>query len=118
MLTLFSQTPGTMDKRSTQHVVVEGVEQNGGGQFKISLKLALFVQLLVIASGIGGTYAAVRAGIEADRQKIEEQSESIRTLQVSVQSTQQTLTGLTTAITFLSDELKSMQERLWNDRRH
>lgn len=106
-------------------VTLTGVDDPAGrGEYKISIKFALLVQLLVMASGIGGTYAAVRAGIDSDRQHIEQLMDSNRTLNLSIQEAQRSnillgarLETLTTTINFLSQELSSMQDHLWNDGR-
>lgn len=105
-----------MDKRQQQHIVLEGIESRNGGEFKISLKLAALLQVVMMAAGAGATYTATRAAIDSDRQKIEEQSQSIRSLQSSVQVSQQTLSSLTTAIEYLTSEVKYMREHLWNGR--
>ena len=113
------------DQDMPERVTLTGVDDpNGRGEYRVSIRLAMFVQLLVMASGIGGTYAAVRAGIDSDRQHIEQLLDSNRTLNLSIQEAQRSnillgarLDTLANTIDFLSKELTSIQERLWNDRR-
>jgi septal ring factor EnvC (AmiA/AmiB activator) len=87
------------------------------GELKIPMRLAVILQLVMMAAGAGATYTATRAAVEMDKQRIEDQSKAISALQTSMQSSQQTLSSLTTSIDYLTAEVKSMQERLWNDRR-
>jgi septal ring factor EnvC (AmiA/AmiB activator) len=85
-----------------------------GGELKISIRLAVLLQVVMMAAGAGATYTATRTAVDMDRVRIEEQSKAIGTLQVSMNQSQQELSGLTTAINYLTAEVKSMQERLWN----
>jgi hypothetical protein len=118
-----------MDLNSNQdvanHVVLTGVDDpTGKRELKVSLRVAVLIQMLMIASGVGGTYAAVRAGIDSDRQHIEQLLDSNRTLNASIQDAQRNniilssrIDILTSTLDFLSKELNAMQERLWDDRR-
>jgi uncharacterized protein YlxW (UPF0749 family) len=96
------------------HIVVGDINQNDNGELRISLRLAVLLQLVMMAAGAGATYTATRAAIDSDKQKIEEQSKSILLLQATMINTQQSVAGLTTAIDYLTKEVQSMQERLWN----
>ena len=118
MLSLNINNPNYKPMSIRDKIAVGGIESSGGGEFKISLRLAVLLQVVMMAAGAGATYTATRAAIDMDRQRIEEQSQSIKILQGSVQSEAQQLSGLTIAIEYLTNEVKSMQERLWNDRRH
>jgi hypothetical protein len=95
------------------------------GDAKISIRMAVLIQLFVIALGMGGTYAAVRGGIDADHQRLDSQSQTIIQLQSTLASVQQTniiLSGridvLNQSITDLNTNLKTIQEYVWNNKSH
>ena len=101
-------------------VIVEGISRKDGKGLRVSLRLAVIIQLIVISSGIGGTYVAVRAGIDSDRQHIEEAALTIKTLQVSLINTQTLVTqlsgridSLNTTISYLTDNVRTLQDHIW-----
>jgi hypothetical protein len=111
------------ERQSEQiEVIVGGIDRdhaNGHG-LRVSLRLAAIIQLIVISTGIGGTYVAVRASIDVDHQRIEEAAITVKSLQTSLVANQALVAqlsgridNLSTTITYLAENVRILQDRIW-----
>lgn len=108
------------DSERDQERPIEVVVASERRGLRVSLKLAVIIQLIVISSGIGGTYVAVRAGIDADHQRIQEITKNLDSLKEALdthRNVETQLSGridnLNGTISYLSMQMGTLQEELW-----